>query len=184
VDAVDQRVRGESPEDDSVRRADARAGEHGDGQLGSHTHVDGDSVAFFNTERLEHIGEFLHFAMKLLIREGADFAGLAFPDNSGLILAVRRNVPVEAVIRKIDLAADEPLRPWTIPFENFVPFLEPVQFAGDAAPKLVGIVDRFPIESLVLGEILFIILLAENGRRRETALFLQNGIDAAGLHVG
>src|SRR5258706_11493844 len=46
VDAVDQSVGGESAEDYGVRSADAGAGQHGDGQLGSHAHVDGDAVAF------------------------------------------------------------------------------------------------------------------------------------------
>ena len=47
VNAIDEGVGGESAEDDGVRRADAGAGQHGDGQLRSHAHVDGDTVAFF-----------------------------------------------------------------------------------------------------------------------------------------
>jgi hypothetical protein len=50
-----------------VWRSDASAGEHGDGQLGSHAHVNGDAVAFFYAERFENIGELLHFTKKLLI---------------------------------------------------------------------------------------------------------------------
>ncbi len=48
VNAVDQRVGRESAEDDGVRRADAGAGQHGDGQLGRHAHVDGDAVTFLH----------------------------------------------------------------------------------------------------------------------------------------
>ncbi len=48
VDAVDQGVGRKSAEDDGVRRADAGAGQHGDGQLRRHAHVDGDAVAFLD----------------------------------------------------------------------------------------------------------------------------------------
>ena len=68
-------------------RADAGAGQHGDGQLGRHAHVDGDAVAFFHAERFQDVGELLHFAMKLLVGEHADFAGFALPDDGGFILA-------------------------------------------------------------------------------------------------
>ena len=46
-----ERLGGEAAEDDGVRRADAGAGQHGDGQLGHHAHVDGDAVALFHAER-------------------------------------------------------------------------------------------------------------------------------------
>jgi len=79
--------------------------------------------------------------MELLVGEGADFAGLAFPDDGGFIFSRGEDVAVEAVVGEIDLAADEPFGPGGIPLEDFVPFFEPVQFAGDAAPEFVGIVD-------------------------------------------
>ena len=68
--------------------ADAGAGQHGDGQLRRHAHVNGDAVAFLDAERLEDVGELLNFAMELLIGKGADFAGLTFPDDGGFVFAV------------------------------------------------------------------------------------------------
>ncbi len=72
VNAIDKRVGGESAEDHRVRRADAGAGQHGDGQLRSHAHVDGDAIAFLYAQRLQHIGELLHFTMQLLIGQSAN----------------------------------------------------------------------------------------------------------------
>src|SRR5258708_33346463 len=122
--------------------------------------------------------------MELPIGERSDFAGLAFPDDGGFVFARGLDVAVEAVVGEIDLAADEPLGPWAIPFENFVPLLEPMQFAGDAAPELVGIVDGFLVETLVFGEVLDVSLPGEFGGRVEAALFLKDGIGAAGLGIG
>jgi hypothetical protein len=115
--------------------------------------------------------------MQLLVGECANFARLALPNNRGLILTPGIDVPVQTVVREIDLAADEPLRPGAIPFENFVPLLEPVQFAGNARPEFFGLVDRFLIEMLVFIERLDVGLLGKFGRTFELALLIQNRIN-------
>src|SRR5207245_7582033 len=63
VDAIDESVRGESAEDNRVWSSNPCAGEHCDRKLRSHAHVNRDSVALLYAERLQHIGELLHFAM-------------------------------------------------------------------------------------------------------------------------
>ena len=73
---------------------------------------------------------------QLLVGERADFARLAFPDDGGLVLAPGRDVAVQAVVGDVDLAADEPLGARQLPFEHLVPRLEPVQLAGDLAPRI------------------------------------------------
>jgi hypothetical protein len=90
VDAVGDGVGGESAEDDRVHGADARAGEQGDGQLRRHAHVDGHAVAFLDAERLEGVGELLHFDVQLGVGEAANLARLAFPDERGLSRRGRR----------------------------------------------------------------------------------------------
>ncbi len=95
VDAVGDGVGGESAEDDGVDGADARAGEQGDGELGGHAHVDGDAIAFLDAEGLEGVGELLHFDVQLGVGEAADFAGLAFPDEGGLVGARAEDVAVD-----------------------------------------------------------------------------------------
>ncbi len=87
VDAVGDGVGGESAEDDGVDGADARAGEQSDGELGRHAHVDGDAIAFLDAESLEGVGELLHFGVELGVGEAADLAGLALPDDGGLVSA-------------------------------------------------------------------------------------------------
>ena len=121
--------------------------------------------------------------MELLVGVGADFAGLALPDDGGFIFARGLHMAVEAVVGEIDLASDEPFGPREIPLEDVVPFFEPVQFAGDAAPEFVGLVHRFFVEALVFLDALDVSVLAEFWRRRKAALLLQNGIDAAGLEI-
>ena len=179
VDAVGDGVGGESAEDDGVDGADARAGEQGDGQLGRHAHVDGDAVAFLDAERLEGVGEFLHFGVQFGVGEAANFAGLAFPDDRGLVGALAEGVAVDAVVAEVDLAADEPLGPGQIPLENFVPGLEPVELLRGFGPECFGIVDGLLVEGFVFGEALDVGLGAELRRRRKDAVFAQRGVDIA-----
>ena len=130
---------------------------------GRHAHVDGDAVAFLDAERLEGVGELLHFDVELGVGEAADFAGLAFPDEGGLVGACAEGVAVDAVVAEVELAADEPFGPGEIPLEDFVPGLEPVEIAGDVGPEGFGIVDGLLVEGLVLGEALMWALAANSG---------------------
>ena len=50
VDAVCDGMCSEASEDHGVHRADASAGEHSDGELRAHAHVNGDAVTFFDGE--------------------------------------------------------------------------------------------------------------------------------------
>ena len=84
---------------------------------------------------------------------------------------------VEAVVGKINLAADKPLGPGMIPLQNLVPLLEPVQFLGDAAPEFFRLFDRFAIDALVLFQALDVRLLAEVFRALELSLLVQNRLD-------
>ena len=110
VDAVRDRLGAEAAEDHRVHRADARAGEHGDGGLGDHRHVDRDAVALLDAEVLEDVGEAADLAMELLVGERA----LTSPGSPSKMIAALfsrggAEVPVEAVLRDVELAADEPL---------------------------------------------------------------------------
>ena len=74
---------------------------------------------------------------------------------------------IETVVREIDLAADEPLRPGRVPFEDAVPLSKPVKLLGDASPERFGILFGFAIELLVLFEAFDVSLLAELRREVE-----------------
>src|SRR5215467_9172586 len=118
-----------------MRSSNARAGEHRDGKLWSHSHVDRDAVALMHAEGLQDVGKLLNLAMQLLVSQRPNFAGLTFPNDGGFVLARGLHMPVEAVIRQIELAAQKPLRPRMFPPKNFVPFFEPVQLFGNASPE-------------------------------------------------
>ncbi len=60
---VAERVGAEAAEDDGVRRAKARAGEHRDRGLGDHAHVDADRVPFFHAERLQRVRDLRRVAL-------------------------------------------------------------------------------------------------------------------------
>ena len=56
--------RREAAEDDVVRRADPRAGEHRDDDLGDHRQVDPDDVALPDAAVLQRVGEALDVAVE------------------------------------------------------------------------------------------------------------------------
>ena len=177
LDAVGDGLRAEAAEDDRMHRADAGAGEHGDGGLGHHRQVDEDAVARLDAVALEDIGEPADFVMKLFVGEGAFFArlagggGLALPDQRGLVGAGGAQVPVEAVVADIELAADEPLGIRLLPFQRPGPALEPDQFRfGLPAPELLGRLDGFAIELAILGQRFEVGLAGEVLGRRKDAL--------------
>ena len=147
-----------------VRRPDARAGEQGDGELGRHAHINRYAVALLYAERLQHVGALRNFGEQLLIGQRADFAGFAFPDEGGFIFAPGGDVPVETVMREVELAADEPFRPRDVPLENLLPWLEPVELASRCRPRRFGVAFGFGVEALVVGDALDMRLRAEVGR--------------------
>ena len=103
------RLRGEPAEHDVVRRADPRAREHRDDDLGDHRQVDPDDVALADAERLERVGEPLHVAMQLGVGDRALLALLAGPVKRDAIAVAGLDVPVEAVVGHVQLAVVEPL---------------------------------------------------------------------------
>src|SRR2546430_1076003 len=100
----------ESPEDDGMNNAEAGAGEHRDGKLGNHRHVNGDAVAGFEAAEIaEHGGGFVYANVKLAI--GEDLWGFVFgfrdKDEGGFVF-VLGEMAVDAVVRGVEFAADEP----------------------------------------------------------------------------
>ncbi len=173
VDAIAQRLRAESAEDHAVHGADPGAREHRNRELRHHRHVERHAIAALHAKRLEHVGERTDLLIQVPVRERPAIAGLAFPDERGLVATRRTNVPVDAVRRDIQLSVDEPLRVGRFPFEHARPGLDPVQLAGElgpeglrirgGAPVHVGIVHRRRAPPLRRG--------------RKATVFLQERID-------
>ena len=147
LDAGLERLGRESAEHDAMNDAEPRAGEHGDGQLGDHRHVNDGAVAGFVAARLQHAGEADHQAMQFLIGEGSLLAGLAFPENRDFVFARGGQVAVQAVVRDVEFRTGEPAREGRVPFEHFGPLLEPVDLAfGDFTPECFRILFGAAVE--------------------------------------
>ena len=123
-----------------MRRPDAGAGKHRNREFGNERHVEGDAITLLNSQALQNVREATDFHMQLLISQRTRVTGLAFPNQSSLIPAPRRQMPIETVVRNVKCAAYEPLRVWRLPIQNLFPFLEPVQLAiSEARPKFFRI---------------------------------------------
>ena len=164
-----------------MRRTNPGAGQHRNRQFGRHTHIDRHPVALLNATRLQHIGELLHLAVKLLISKSPDLPRFAFPHDRGLVLARSLDMPIQAVIGNIGLATNKPLGPGSIPLQNPVPRLKPVQFARDFAPKLLRVLYRFAVKAFVSLQAANVGARAKLRRRLKFTLFLKNRFNAAGL---
>ena len=136
LEAGGQRVGGEAAEDHRVRGADAGAGQHRDDGLGDHRHVDRDPVAGLHAELGERVGGLRDLVLELGVGDVAAVVGrLADPVDRDLVAAAGLDVAVDAVVRRVELAADEPLRERRVrPVEHLVPLLvsqvEPLGLLG------------------------------------------------------
>ncbi len=118
---------------------------------GTHAHVDRDAVALAHAERLlQHIRERLHLRVQLAVGQPPDLARLALPQQRDLVPTRAERVPVDAVVREIQLAVDEPLRPRSLAHQHLRPRREPLQLAGRLAPEPLGILHAAPVERLIL----------------------------------
>jgi hypothetical protein len=126
LDPVAQCLGGEAAEHDAVRRADPRAREHRDRQLRDHRHVQRYAISLADAERGERVREPAHLGVQLSVGERALVAGLALPDDRGLVAAPRvlaLEMAVETVVRDVELPAHEPLRERRLPVEHLLPGL-------------------------------------------------------------
>ena len=111
LDPVAQGRRGEAAEDDGVRCADARARQHRDHGLGDHRHVDRDPVAGLHAQVDQRVGGLADHVLELGVGDVAGVVlGLADPVVGDPVAVAGLDVPVDAVVRRVELAADEPLR--------------------------------------------------------------------------
>ena len=114
------------PKIDRVRRPEPRAGEHRDGELRDHRHVDRDAVAGPDAELLERVGRLRDLAQQVRVGQRPGVARLADPVVGDLVAEAVRDVPVEAVVADVQLPAGEPLGERQVPLERGVERLEPV----------------------------------------------------------
>ncbi|CAB4345047.1 unannotated protein [freshwater metagenome] len=102
------RLRREAAEDDVVRCADPRAGEHRDDNLGNHRQVDADDVAGADTASLQSIGSPLHVGQELRVSDVALLSLFAKPVVGDAIAKACFDVAVKAVVGGVELTVLEP----------------------------------------------------------------------------
>jgi hypothetical protein len=182
VDPVRRSSRAEPAEDHRVGGADARAGQHGHGQLGDHRHVDGDPVPLAHTQALERVGGLLHVAVQVGVGDGAGVAGLALPVKGHLVAPAGGHVAVHRVVAHVELPADEPPGERQVPLQDGVPVLEPVEQLGRlAGPEALPVLVRLVVEEGAGGQA----AILEALRRRERAVLDEVVLDGgAGGLVG
>ena len=95
VDAVAERLGAESAEDHGVRRADLRAREHRDRQLGNHPQVDVHAVALADAEAPQSVRQPADLVQEIAVGEHPGVAGLALPVERDLVATPRLHVAVE-----------------------------------------------------------------------------------------
>ncbi len=178
VGAFLERFGAEAAEDDAVRGTDARAGQHRDDRLRNHRQINHDAIARFHAVLLQHVGHETDFAMKLLIGEGGDVAGLTLKNDGGFVARGAGQMAVEAIDAGVELAADEPFREGRFPEADLLPLLEPSQFLfGGVAPEFIRVFQRGFVQLLIFFEAVDSSALDEFGGRFENLSCLLQRID-------
>ncbi|PAV68548.1 hypothetical protein WR25_05550 [Diploscapter pachys] len=155
ADPVGERVGGKAAEHDRMDRADPRTGEHRRRRIGHHRQVERHAVTASDAKRRQHIRHPADAIVQGAIGDARAFAGfVAFPQDRDLI-APRRQMPVEAIGRYVDLAAVEPADPEIVGREGHVLHRierpHPVELCGLIAPIGIGRLDRGAALVRILG---------------------------------
>src|SRR5690349_993610 len=115
--------------------------------------------------------------MQLLVSENPFVAGFAFPDERSFVAPSSIEMPIETIFRDVDLAADKPFRERRLPFQDFFPWLLPVEIARFTGPEFFRMSQRFAMHPPVLLEATDPGLLRKITGRFEDAIFLQVRLD-------
>mmetsp|Transcript_20414 Transcript_20414/g.44223 ORF Transcript_20414/g.44223 Transcript_20414/m.44223 type:complete len:371 (-) Transcript_20414:418-1530(-) len=111
VNPIRDGIGAESREDDRVHRPDARARQHGHGELGDHGHVERDDVALPHPRGLERVGDAAHLRSEFAVGDVLHVGGfVALPDDGGLVSAVEGGlaVAIDGVVAHVELPSGEP----------------------------------------------------------------------------
>ena len=179
VDPVAQRFCGEAAKYDSVNRADTRAREHRDGDFGDHREIDRDAVTAPHAQALQHVRELVDVGVQLPVGDAPDLAWrLSLPDQRHAAAPAGADMPVEAIHRCVELAAQEPFRVRWLPLQHAIPRPAPFQLLRPVRPitfrVLPGAVVRHGVPHVGLG--------FEGFGRREAPLLVEERFDPVSRH--
>ena len=115
--------------------------------------------------------------MELLIGERALIARLTFPDEGSFVASPRCKMPVQTVVRDVELATHEPFRVRRRPLQNRVPLLKPMKLLRHSCPKVFRVSTRLRTQPLQFRHRFDMGFLREGCRRRKQPVFLLQGFD-------
>ena len=148
LNARPARLAAEPAEHLRVDDAQPRARQHGDRQLRDHRHVQGDPVTGLEAQAAEQSRGFIDPVVQLLI--GDRYVPLGFRlghEDEGRLVAVLLQVTVDAIVRRVDLAAHEPLPERRVAgIEDRAIGLEPRQHVGIRFEAVRELVEAEPLE--------------------------------------
>ena len=145
--ALAHRLCGEAAEDDVVRGADARAGEHRDDHLGDHRQVDPDDVALAHAQVLEGVGKPHHLPEQRGVGDIALLPVLAAPVKRDALAPAGEDVAVQAVVGRVERAAREPLvERRIVVIEDSGPLLKPIELLGLSGPPGLRVARRLLVD--------------------------------------
>ena len=130
-----------------------RAGKCSYHQLRYHGEVDGDPVTLHDPLTLQDVGKAVHLVRELLIGVGTGAAVVPLPDDGRLVSPPRREVTVEAVVRRVYFTVYKPLYIGLleVPLDYLVPLFIPVEhLIGHPRPEPLHVINRLPVEALIL----------------------------------
>ena len=132
-------------------------------RLRDHRHVDGDPVALLDAQLQQGVGGLGDLVLELGVGDGAGVARLALEVDGDPVAVAGLDVPVDAVVRDVELAVREPLGERRVrPVQRLGRLLGPGQPPGllgpEAEPVSLGLLVRLRRDVGVRGEL---------GRRRE-----------------
>ncbi len=155
LNAPAQRFRREAAEHHRMHRADARAGQHGDGGFRDHRQVECHRIAGFHTEAFQHVGRAADAGMQFAVGDllGGLTGLVRFPENGRLVAALRE-MAVEAVGGDIQLPALKPANIHVVRAKGAI--LHPLprtipcqQLPGLLRPEMIRVSQRGLVEPLV-----------------------------------
>ena len=112
-----------------MRSTNACTGQHRDGSLWHHRHVQSNEIAFANSHGLERIGSTAYLGMQLLVGEGAHISGLTLPDQGCFVGLGAIQMTVKTVVGEVGCSSLKPAcKGRIVPVENGVKRFKPMQF--------------------------------------------------------
>jgi hypothetical protein len=151
VDAVSQRLGGETAKHDGVGGTDTGTGLHRDDALDGHRQVDDDAVTLLDALALQRVGKLADAIEEILVGDLGNVALVTFEDQRDLVAEALVDLTIETVVRNVQLAIGKPLEERCIALvENLGEGRLPIdQLLRPLAPETFVILICFGAEGLV-----------------------------------